>query len=84
MDSFILLPTRLIVQNTNTQAYSQGREDPLCSAWTVLAQKQGVLKEGVYEQVVEGLLVNSKPDSDFVSRIKQRIVANLNALGNVN
>jgi hypothetical protein len=50
----------------------------------VLAQKQGVLKEGVYEQVVEGLLVNSKPDSDFVSRIKQRIVANLNALGNVN
>ncbi len=84
MDSFILLPTRLIVQNTNTQAYSQGREDPLCPAWTVLAQKQGVLKEGVYEQVVEGLLVNSKLDSDFVSRIKQRIVANFNALGNVN
>ena len=72
----------MIVQNTNTQAYSQGREDPLCSAWTVLAQKQGVLKEGVYGNVVEGLLANSRLDSDFVSRIKQRVVANFNALRN--
>ena len=74
--------TGLIVQNTNMQAYSQGREDPLCPAWTVLAQKQGVLKEGVYENVVEGLLANSGLDSNFASRIKQRIVANFSALRN--
>jgi hypothetical protein len=50
----------------------------------VLAQKQGVLKEGVYENVVDSLLANSRLDSDFVSRIKQRVVANFNALRNGN
>jgi len=64
------------------QAYSQGREDPLCPAWTVLAQKQGVLKEGVYGNVVENLLANSKLDSSFASKIKQRIIADFNALRN--
>ena len=74
--------TGLIVQNTNMQAYSQGREDPLCPAWTVLAQKQGVLKEGVYGNVVENLLANSKLDSSFASKIKQRIIADFNVLRN--
>ena len=59
-------------------------ERPLCPVGTVLAQKQGVLKEGVYENVVDSLLANSRLDSDFVSRIKQRVVANFNALRNGN
>ena len=74
--------TGLIVQNTNMHAYSQGREDPLCPAWTVLAQKQGVLKEGVYENVVASLLANSRLDSKFASIIRHRIIENFNALRN--
>lgn len=52
--------TGLIEKNDNELAYTRGREDPLCPGWAVLAQKQGVLKEGVYEGIVNQLLNESK------------------------
>ena len=60
------------------QAYSHGRDDPLCPACTMLAQKQGVLKEGVCENVVDSPLANSK----FASIIRHRIIENFNVLRN--
>ena len=48
----------------------------------MLAQKQGVLKEEVYENVVDSLLANSRLDSKFASIIRHRIIENFNALRN--
>ncbi len=62
--------TGLIVKNTNPLNYSQHREDPLCPAWTVLALKQGILKEGLLEKIHMRLLEKStqinKEDFPFV------------------
>ncbi len=67
--------TGLIIQNTNMHAYSKGREDPLCPGWIVLAQKQGVLREGIYEKVAKNLLDNSRfLDSDSKRDIFNSIV----------
>lgn len=52
--------TLLPETNENPLAYTEGREDPFCPAWAVLAQRQGVLREGVYEMVADYLLENSK------------------------
>ncbi len=52
--------TGLIVKNDNPNNYSEAREDPLCPAWTVLAERQGVLKEGLLESIRERLLKNSR------------------------
>lgn len=51
--------TGLIVPNLDPHKYSEHREDPLCPAWTVLAQKQGILKEGLLESIHRRLLEHS-------------------------
>ena len=51
--------TGLIVQNTNPHNYSEHREDPFCPAWTVLAERQGVLRPGVLQEIHERLLAKS-------------------------
>jgi radical SAM protein with 4Fe4S-binding SPASM domain len=73
-----------IKKNTNMLAYGQGREDPLCPGWIVLAQKQGVLKEGVYEQAVDNLLERSRLDAKFASSIRQKVVSDFNVLRGAN
>lgn len=51
--------TGLVTRNTDPHSYSEFREDPLCPSWTVLALKQGILKEGVLESIHERLLAKS-------------------------
>ncbi len=51
--------TGLIVRNENPHSYSEHREDPLCPAWTVLAQRQGVLKQGLLESIYRRLVQKS-------------------------
>lgn len=51
--------TGLIVKNDNPHNYSEHREDPLCPAWTVLAQRQGVLKEKLLESIHQRILEKS-------------------------
>lgn len=48
--------TGLISKNEDPENYSRRREDPLCPAWTVLAQKQGILREGLLEEIHRRLL----------------------------
>lgn len=43
--------TGLITLNNDGHRYSQFREDPLCPAWTTLAEKQGVLKPGLLDDI---------------------------------
>jgi radical SAM protein with 4Fe4S-binding SPASM domain len=50
----------LIVASGNPHRYSEGREDPLCPAWTVLARRQGVLKEGLLEEIHDRLITRSE------------------------
>ncbi len=72
--------TGLIMQNTKLEAYSRGREDPLCPGWVVLAQKQGVLKQGLYEEIADKLLKHSKISPELASKIKKKIIQDFNAL----
>ncbi|MBU1148985.1 radical SAM protein [Patescibacteria group bacterium] len=58
--SKIDLTTGLVVKNTDSHNYSERREDPLCPAWTVLAQRQGILKEGLLGEIHKRLLEKSK------------------------
>ncbi len=51
--------TGLIVKNTDPHSYSEHREDPLCPAWTVLAQRQGILREGLLQEIHQRLLQKS-------------------------
>ena len=52
--------TGLIMKNDNPLNYSQFREDPLCMAWTILAEKQGVLKSGLLDEVHQFLIRSSE------------------------
>ena len=52
--------TGLITKNENLHNYSEHREDPLCPAWTVLAEKQGALKPGLLQSIHNRLLEKSK------------------------
>lgn len=73
--------TGLIDRNEDMLAYSRGREDPLCPGWVVLAQKQGVLREGVYEQMVDHLLDRSALlDPALKGGIRERVVSEFNAM----
>lgn len=69
--SKIDLATGLVVKNTDPHSYSERREDPLCPAWTVLAQKQGILREGLLEEIHQRLLKTSErirqEDFPFIS-----------------
>ncbi|MDA2934638.1 radical SAM protein [Acidobacteria bacterium AH-259-D05] len=49
----------LIVKNDNPHNYSEHREDPLCPAWTVLALRQGILREGLLESIHNRILKKS-------------------------
>jgi len=51
--------TGLIVKNNNPHSYSEQREDPLCPAWTILAQKQGALREGLLESIYSRIMKKS-------------------------
>ena len=48
------------MKNENPLNYSQFREDPLCLAWTILAEKQGVLKSGLLDEVHHFLITSSE------------------------
>jgi|TARA_Y100000310_G_scaffold263274_1_gene273439 radical SAM protein with 4Fe4S-binding SPASM domain len=48
--------TGLIIPNLNPHSYSEYREDPLCPAWTVLSSQQGVLREGLLEEIHDRLI----------------------------
>ena len=74
--------TGLIDRNKKVLAYDQGREDPLCPGWVVLAQKQGALKEGLYEGVAKQLLDESGLDPEVASGIRDKIVTDFNSLRN--
>ena len=52
--------TGLIVKNDELNNYSEQREDPLCPAWTNLAIKQGILREGLLESIQERIAKHSK------------------------
>lgn len=52
--------TGLISASQDRHHYSQFREDPLCPAWTVLAEKQGVLREGLLEGIHQRLIESSQ------------------------
>lgn len=52
--------TGLISASQDRHRYSQGREDPLCPAWTVLAEQQGVLRPGLLDQIHERLIQTSQ------------------------
>lgn len=57
--SMIDYETGLIVRNDNPHNYSEHREDPLCPAWTVLAQRQGILRKGLLESIHQRILEKS-------------------------
>lgn len=59
--SKIDVQTGLISKNDHLHNYSEKREDPLCPAWTVLAQRQGILKEGFLESIQQRLLREFSP-----------------------
>ena len=74
--------TGYIVQNTDMQSYSEGREDPLCPGWAVIAQKQGILREGLYEGLVNGLISKSKMPKKLGDEIKETVISKFNKLKN--
>ncbi len=52
--------TGLISLSKDRHRYSNFREDPLCPAWTVLAEKQGVLRAGLLDEIHERLVQTSR------------------------
>jgi radical SAM protein with 4Fe4S-binding SPASM domain len=75
--------TGLVVRNVDMTAYSKGREDPLCPGWIVLAQREGVLKEGVYEAVVDELIAKStrlQEKPELAREIRETLVGKFSAL----
>jgi MoaA/NifB/PqqE/SkfB family radical SAM enzyme len=52
--------TGLIALSNDGHRYSRFREDPLCPAWTVLAEKQGVLRPGLLDEIHDRLIQNSE------------------------
>ena len=52
--------TGLISLSSDPTRYSRFREDPLCPAWTVLAEKQGVLRPGLLDEIHDRLIRTSK------------------------
>lgn len=51
--------TGFIVKNDDPECYSKGREDFMCPALTVLAERQGVLRPGLLRAIHERLLEHS-------------------------
>ncbi len=63
--------TGLISASTDLHRYSEFREDPLCPAWTVLAEQQGVLRPGLLDEI-HARLVQTSARLDK-ARYQQRI-----------
>jgi hypothetical protein len=81
--SSIDVDTGYIVPNTNQEAYTEGREDPMCPGWVVLAQKQGVLREGVYETEIDKRLDESQMIDPLMKlRVKAKVMEDFEALRN--
>jgi len=79
--SVIDVETGLIVPNKNLTAYSKGTEDPLCPAWIVAAQKQGILREGVYKGMVDSLIGKSRlVGTDLAQTVRRNVVAKFDNL----
>ncbi len=57
--SAVDVETGLIVANDDPHNYSRRREDPLCPAWTVLAERQGVLLPGLTRSIHERLVAKT-------------------------
>ncbi len=51
--------TGLILKNEDHHNYSVKREDPLCPAWTFLAERQNALREGLLESIHNRILSKS-------------------------
>ena len=51
--------TGLLMKNDNPHNYSEHREDPLCPAWTVLALRQGILRDGLLKEIHNRVLERS-------------------------
>lgn len=65
--------TGLISPSQDRLRYSRFREDPLCPAWTLLAEKQGVLRPGLLDEIHARLIESSRRiDKD---RYRQRVRA---------
>ncbi len=52
--------TGLISLSSDRHRYSCFREDPLCPAWTVLAEKQGILRAGLLDEIHQRLIQTSQ------------------------
>lgn len=52
--------TGLISISSDPTRYSRFREDPLCPAWTVLAERQGILRPGLLDEIHDRLIRTSK------------------------
>ncbi|MBI4125594.1 MAG: radical SAM protein [Deltaproteobacteria bacterium] len=57
--SKIDIQTGLVVKNENFHNYSEKREDPLCPAWTLLAMRQGILREGLLDNIRHRIISRS-------------------------
>lgn len=68
--------TGLIENNTYEKAYLDGREDPLCPGWIILAQKQNALVDGIYETYVNNYLSKCFLTESLKNKIQKKIVAN--------
>ena len=64
----------LIEQNECLEAYTKGREDPLCPGWIILAKKQNALKNGIYEKTTEYYLSRTNISSTLKQKIKDKII----------
>ena len=73
--SKVNVETGCIERNTVMQAYVDGREDPLCPAWIILARKQGALVEGIYEEYVDYYLSNCSLSSLLKGKIRDKIIS---------
>jgi len=70
----------LLIKNNDPKTYSSGGEDPLCPAWVVLAQKQGVLKDGYYEKIVDELLSRSNIDKALSDKVREKVVSEFESI----
>ncbi len=63
-----------IEENKHERAYMEGREDPLCPAWIILAKKQNALKENVYEEYVDYYLSGTVFPGSLKNKIRDKII----------
>lgn len=72
--------TGLIKENVNHLSYSDRREDPLCPGWAVLAQRQGVLRDGLYRRTAASLLAGSHLDPAVSKTVLDQLTSDFDSL----